>query len=241
MSETSTDEAVFNLNWRLVRLAMIWIVVGIIVIHAYVILTDDLDLIGEDFVRRLADLDSEAAVPTWVSTMLMAAAAVLCWIESRVTDPGQERRWSLLGLGFLILSIDEVAGLHGSVRGPIRRLLDIDNPLFYGWVLPAIILIVAAAVYFYPLIPTLPTKVRRRILIAGTAFVVGAIGLEMVGGVLAQAGMRDGWTYFMITTIEELVEILSVFLFVDTMAMWFAERGATARFDVSPGPREVGG
>lgn len=240
MPSIRSEEAVFTVNWRRVRLAMVWIVVAIIVIHAYVILTDDLDLIGEEFIRRLADLDSEAAVPTWLSTMLMAAAAVLCWTESRLTDPGQRRRWALLGFGFLILSIDEVAGLHGSMRGPVRRLLDIDNPLFYGWVLPAIILIAAAAVYFYPLIPALPTKVRRRVLIAGTAFVVGAIGLEMVGGVLAQSGMRDGWTYFMVSTIEELVEIISVFFFVDTMAMWFAERGTAMRLSVrATDPREA--
>lgn len=238
MSSTTREEAVFNLNWRRVRLAMVWIVVAIIVIHAYVILTDDLDLIGEEFIRRLADLDSEAAVPTWISTMLMAAAAVLCWTESRLADPGQTRRWAWLGFGFFILSIDEVAGLHGSMRGPVRRLLDIDNPLFYGWVLPAIMVMAVAAVYFYPLIPTLPTKVRRRILIAGTAFVVGAIGLEMVGGVLAQSGMRGGWTYFMVSTIEELVEIISVFYFVDTMAMWFAERGTAARFMIGGPPAE---
>ncbi len=230
MSSTSSEEAVFNLNWRLVRLAMVWIVVAIIVIHAYVILTDDLELVGESFVRRLADLDSEAAVPTWLSTVLMAAAAVLCWTESRLSDPGQRRRWALLGIGFFILSVDEVAGLHGSVRGPVQRLLDIDNPLFYGWVLPAIVLMVAAAIYLYPLIPTLPTRVRRRIVIAGTAFVVGAIGLEMVGGVLAQSGLRGGWTYFLVSTTEELVEIISVFFFVDTMAMWFAERGTSTRF-----------
>lgn len=233
MTSNRTEEASFQLNWRWVRLAMVWIVVAIIVIHVYVILTDDLDLIGEEFIRRLADLDSEAAVPTWISTMLMAAAAVLCWTESRLTDPEQRRRWALLGLGFFILSIDEVSGLHGSVRGPVRRLLDIDNPLLYGWVLPAIILMTVAAIYFYPLIPTLPTKVRRRVLIAGIAFVVGAIGLEMVGGILAQSGLRGGWTYFLVSTIEELVEIISVFLFVDTMAMWFAERGTAARFVVS--------
>ena len=92
---------------------------------------------------------------------------------------------------------------------------------------------VDAYIYFYPLIPTLPTKVRRRVLIAGIAFVVGAIGLEMVGGILAQSGLRGGWTYFLVSTIEELVEIISVFLFVDTMAMWFAERGTAARFVVS--------
>lgn len=229
MPSNHSEEAVFSVNWRRVRLAMLWIVVAIFVLHLYVGITDERDLIGETLWRRLANLDSETSVPTWLSTVLMAAAAVLCWIEGRVTDPGQRRRWALLGLGFLVLSIDEVAGFHESASGPLQRALDLEGPLFYGWVLPAIVLVAAAAVYFYPLLPPLPSKVRNRILIAGGLFVAGAIGLEMLGGVLGQRGLRDGWAYFVLSTVEEMVEITSVFLFVDTMAMWFAERGTSMR------------
>jgi len=231
MPSSRTDEAVFDVQWRRVRPAMFWIVVAILVVHFYVGITDEYDLIGELFWRRLAYLDSETSVPTWLSTMLMATSAILCWVESRVTDPGQRRRWTLLGFGFLVLSIDEVTGFHESAAAPLRAL-HLQGALFYGWVLPAIVLITLAAIYFYPLIPTLPGKVRKRIILAGMLFVAGAVGLEMLGGVLSQRGMRGEWSYFVLSTVEEMVEIISVYLFVDTMAMWLAERGTSVRLTV---------
>lgn len=231
MPSSLTDQAVFIVNWRRVRIAMLWIVVAILVIHFYVGITDEYDLIGETVWRRLAYLDSETSVPTWLSTMLMATSAALCWVESRVTDASQRRRWALLGLGFFVLSIDEVTGFHESASAPLRAL-HLQGALFYGWVLPAIVLVTVAAIYFYPLLPTIPREVRVRILLAGGLFVAGAVGLEMVGGVLVGRGMRGGWPYFLLSTVEEMVEITSVFLFVDTMAMWFAERGTSMSLSV---------
>ena len=64
--------------------------------------------------RALFDLDEEESFGTWFSAgllFLVAGVALLCGRRAR--SVGQPSiAWALLGAGFLILSIDEVVGLH---------------------------------------------------------------------------------------------------------------------------------
>jgi len=232
MPSSPHDEIVFNINWRRVRFGMLWIALLVLTLHVYVGVTDQSDLIGESLWRRLANLDSETSFPTWLSSALLAAAGVLCWVESRMTNPEHRRRWTLLGFGFLILSIDEVAAIHETAAGPLRRALDLEGALYYGWVLPAILIVATAVAYFYPLLRSLPGGVRIRIVTAGAVFVAGAIGMEMVSGVLTEQGEREAWSFFAVATLEEAMEIGAIFLFVDTLASWLASRGVPLRVTI---------
>lgn len=233
MTSTPPPEALFAVRWSRVRQVMTWIVVGVLAVHLYVAFTDELDLVGETMLRRLAGLDWENSFPTWLSAALMATSAVLCWVESRLTEAGLRRRWSLLGWGFLLLSVDEIAGFHGALWRPLQAALDLEGVLAYGWALPAIVGFGVAGVYFSPLLPSLPADVRRRVVTVAALFVTGAVGLELVSGALFARGSGGGWTYFAVATVEETVEIVAMFLFVDTMAMWLADRSAQVRISVN--------
>ena len=61
------------------------------------------------------DLDEEESFGTWFSTLLLFFAAVLSLLVSaclRALADSMHRWWMMLGLGFGLLSIDEVVGLH---------------------------------------------------------------------------------------------------------------------------------
>lgn len=206
------------------RRGLFVVVVLVLLIHIYIGATDSANLIGESLWRRLANLDSETSFPTWLTSMLLLMSAALCWLQSRLDTSNTKKRWRLLSVGFVILSVDEVAALHEITAVPLRRLLDAGGPLYYAWVIPALAVVVVAAAYFYPILPPLPRSTRIRILLAGGLYVTGAVGMEMIAGVLTEMGQRDSWTYYATATVEEIMEIGGVFLFVDTLVLRIAER-----------------
>ena len=65
-----------------------------------------------------------------------------------------------------------------------------------------------------PLLLSLPRRIGFLFVAAGTVFVSGAIGMEMVGGAVYD---RDGWAsprYQAIIHLEESMEMIGVILFV---------------------------
>ena len=61
------------------------------------------------------DLDEEESFGTWFSTTILLFASVLSLLVAaslRSAADNMHRWWTILGLGFGLLSIDEVVGLH---------------------------------------------------------------------------------------------------------------------------------
>ncbi len=106
----------FNLN-RL--LLLLWIIAGGLVgIHVLlnVIYYQITELVW--LVRQIFDVDEEDSFPTWFSAMLLLLTSVSLWINAKTvpsTDSSLSKRWHLLSIGFLLLSIDEIAGTLNSL------------------------------------------------------------------------------------------------------------------------------
>lgn len=72
----------------------------------------------------LFNMDHEESLPTWLNSAILAVCAFLAWaIASQL---GQEMkkfagRWRFLSWIFLLMSIDEVAGLHEIIGDMIRE------------------------------------------------------------------------------------------------------------------------
>lgn len=67
--------------------------------------------------EKLFDMDAEANVTTWWSAMLLAAVGVAAIIVAASHGRGSRQlwAWAIVGLGFLFLSMDEVAQIHEEV------------------------------------------------------------------------------------------------------------------------------
>lgn len=85
-------------------------------------------LLAHPFPRfsRFVDLDGEANLPTWFSSMQLFCIAALLWVfATRAIRRSSRTSW-LLGLlpaVFLLFSLDEVAQLHESMGGLLDRLV----------------------------------------------------------------------------------------------------------------------
>ncbi|MFT4590663.1 MAG: hypothetical protein ACI8QF_004795 [Limisphaerales bacterium] len=69
--------------------------------------------------RWIFDVDEEESVPTWYSARALLLTFSMLWINARAgcraVGKLHWRRYGLAG-GFLLFSVDEIAGVHGPLR-----------------------------------------------------------------------------------------------------------------------------
>ena len=83
-----------------------------------------------------------------------------------------------------------------------------------SWVVPAGILVAILAVAFSGFLWRLPRRTRVLIAGSGCLYVGGALGVESVGGYFAETAGTDRLGYSILTTVEELLEMVGVVVFV---------------------------
>jgi hypothetical protein len=107
-------------------------------------------LLGFDHMRGLVglfDLDYERNVPALFSVCLLGAAflllATIALLEKQRRGP-DVLPWSVLAVGFFLMSVDESWSFHEKLNQPVRALLGADGGmLLYAWVLPGMVLVAA--------------------------------------------------------------------------------------------------
>lgn len=131
------------------------------------------------------DVDQEANLPTWLSSMLLNIAAVLAFVISSSDAPVLRRPWRGIALLLALMSMDEIACLHNV---PSRRLfewLGADNGyLMNAWVLPAGLLSLGILCVYLPFLLQVRRRVALGLMLAGALYLTGALGLEILGSKL---------------------------------------------------------
>lgn len=190
-------------------------------------------------------VDGEAVVPTLYSGAIILAAAMSLWFVGWLErhDARQHRSWLLLAAVIAWIGIDEMFALHELAVDPMRRGLDIEGGvLHYAWLVPAFVLLALFGVVFLGFLRRLPPDTRDAFVLAGTVYVVGAAGMEMVSGAVASAHpdslMGTHVAEIVMATIEEGLEMFGMVLFL-AAAVRHIERhhpGASFRigFDARP-------
>jgi hypothetical protein len=165
-------------------------------------------------------VDYESNVPTWYSAFQLALAAGLLAMVAAVKTARHapfRRHWAALSLIFFLLSIDEVAMIHEYPIDPLRRALGAGGLLYYTWVIPGAAFVALVGLGFCRFLRHLPERTRNGFLLAGAVFVGGAIGVEMLSGLQADLYGEENFIYAMIITVEELLEMIGIVLFIHTL------------------------
>ena len=119
----------------------------------------------------------------------------------------------------------------------MRELLGIeDGYLYYAWVVPAAIILCLLGVWYLPFLRALPRATRRRFIGAGLLYVGGALGVELLGGRWITEHGRT-LTFFLVVTLEEVLELTGGLTFFDALVRHLGTRRATlaVRFGPAPG------
>ena len=168
--------------------------------------------------RQLFDVDQENNVPTWFSGCLLGVTALSVWIVADAKRELSDRwwaHWMLLAGGFLLLSLDEIAGLHETVN----TIIDTT------WAIPGGILALLTGVAFIPFLRSLPTATRNAFIVAGCIYVSGAVGLEIIGDFLNE----DSMTYKLTTVVEEGMEMGGVIMCLAALLQYMGRSQGSSR------------
>ena len=169
---------------------------------------------------RLFDLDGESNVPAWYSSVALFLCVPLLVLVSAKKGGPYVRHWQILGVVFVLLSLDEAASFHEPLSWKLQAGLDSHGIFYYAWVIPAILFVLFILMTYRRFLQGLPRETRSRFLMAGAIYVTGAIGLEMVESWYVE--LHGNQNLFMALTIgvEEGLEMLGVVLFIRALLLY---------------------
>jgi hypothetical protein len=161
-------------------------------------------------------VDNEINVPTWYSSTLLLASAFLAGFIALVDSQNRSRcrRWVGLAAMFVVLSMDETASMHETVNSTLRDAFGFGGVWYFAWLVPGVVAVAVVGFVYLGFVWRLPRRTRRIVVVAGVTFLVGAVGMEMVGGVWADAHGVENLRYGLMTSLEEVLEMLGVSLFI---------------------------
>ncbi len=174
--------------------------------------------------RQLFDVDQENNLPTWYSGFLLLVATALLWLCARQRKAVGDRwsvQWLALSGGFLLMSLDEVAGVHETI----------NSVIVMTWAIPAVFLVLVLGLAFVPFLLQLPRRTALHFSLAGAIYIAGAVGVEIFGNSLSVQNLRDTLQYDMATLVEEALEMLGVILFIRALLRYM--RGSSGAVDAS--------
>jgi hypothetical protein len=170
---------------------------------------------ADDF-NRLFDVDTERSIPTLFSTVLLLISALLLGIISIFKRLEVDRfiyHWLTLALAFLYLSVDENVSIHELFMWYLQKRFLLEGVFRFAWVIVAIPVVLGTGILYFKFLFSLPARTRNFVFASALTYVVGALGMEMIGGEYSeQSGFN--MVYATITTIEETLEMFGIALFI---------------------------
>jgi hypothetical protein len=160
---------------------------------------------------QLFNFDYERNLPTFFQTILWVLSGILCLRLSR-HELDLKVQWVGAGLIALFLGADEYLAIHDQLNVPLRAMFDLKGVFFYGWVLVYGALLIALLPFALRFVSRLPRNLCVQFVMSGFIFVLGAFGVELLGGYWA-SNQWSQTNYVYITTLEESLEILGQCLF----------------------------
>lgn len=139
-----------------------------------------------DGAKRFVDIGAEANLPSWWNTSLLVIVSVLAVVASlRPFEAGERpaaRAWWIVAAATAYLGLDEAAGLHERLAGPVESS-DLDLPT-YAWLVPGVLLAAVGCAVLVVAARQLPPRVARGLGFALATYAIGAVGFEAVTGLV---------------------------------------------------------
>ena len=193
------------------------------------------------------DVGRELNVPTWFSAGLWITAGILAGYFARRASR-HRRSWALFALVCMVLSIDETLELHERldvIGSELGKYLPLE--LGFTWVIPGVLIAGLIVLSLLRMVLALPRTPRAGLLAAGIVFFAGGVGVESLSGLFVQ-GDTLPWQFFLLTLIEESLEMTGIALGVAALVHLIAYRHRADRStaflvadrplpDIDPSPR----
>ncbi|PSN13746.1 hypothetical protein C7293_14680 [filamentous cyanobacterium CCT1] len=183
----------------------------------------------------LFSLDEELNIPAWYSSfMLLAASALLAVITATKRADRYFSYWKNLSLIFLFLSLDEAFSFHEILIIPaLRETFNFLPIFFHTWVVFGIPVVIFLGFKYLRFFLNLPGRTRSLFLLAAALYVFGALGMEMVNGLL-----RVYFGQFAVSTtaaivLEELLEMAGTATFIYALLVYLSSLKKVVNLKIS--------
>ena len=165
---------------------------------------------------RFLGLSYEQNLPTWYASSLLLICSIVLVLIARVKHHEGDRfvwHWYILSLGFAYISLDETTTIHEHWS----NFFHLDGIFYFGWVIPAGVIVLAGGLFFWPFLRQLPRRPRLQFATAGALFVGGALLVELLLGYWTDIAGTHNLVYGLIDLVEESLELLGVTLFLTAL------------------------
>ncbi len=172
------------------------------------------------------DMNVENNVPTFFSAFILVTSAVLLTvITSQSTADRYAGHWKWLVIIFTFMAIDEDAALHELLIEPVRDLLPVSGPLYFAWVIPYGLAVLAIGVLYLRFVWSLTARTRGLFIAAGSLYLAGALGFESIGGwYFSRHGETEDLRYSLLVATEEFLEMSGIILFIYALLDYLRDR-----------------
>ena len=184
----------------------------------------------------MVDFWEENNLPNFYSSMAMLFAALLLYLIScseRTSGGKYAAHWLGMAAVFSFLAADEMVQIHELTVQPLRHLLGTSGIFYFAWVIPYGIALVVLGIIYMRFFFTLPMRTRILMIISAVVYVMGAMGMEMVGSYVYVKAMTASGTEHVVTRtipldlynlVEEVMEMVGVLIFIRALTDELARR-----------------
>lgn len=175
--------------------------------------------------NRFFNFNEEGNLPTFFSSILLLMASALLFVIRQLSAQKKCRqKWLLLSVLFLFLAADEACQIHERINTVARGYLpnDFSGFLYWAWVLPYSFLILGVGIYIFRFVLSLPRRTRNLFILSAIVFVSGALVIESVEGHLNKLYSYEHVIFFFTTTIQELMEMAGVIIFIHALSEYIS-------------------
>lgn len=200
------------------------------------------DFFGRDLFISLFDLNVESNIPATFSALILLLAAlilgVIAWARRR-SESADAFAWKALTFIFSFLALDEAAMLHERTANITRSVVKTDGILHYAWVVPYGILAVIVGLSFVRFLLHLPAHIRLRVIVAGAIYVMGALGFELLEGLVVSTEGTQNLLNQLLVAVQEGMEMFGVILFIGALLSYVASYLPDLKLQLNVAPKAV--
>ena len=182
------------------------------------------------------NMDREVNFPTLYTVLILYLCSFLIkHIRQSDYEQGKTnllKYWKTLRYVFIYLALDEALQIH-----EIFIIPDLGKQLpglfHFVWVVPYGLVALYFVNYFWKFVFLLPPKTRNNFILSGAIYIGAALGLEMVEGVWVRiAGGMQNLVYALISSVEEMLEIVAILLLINTLLNYIIKYNQEQEFSV---------
>jgi len=169
---------------------------------------------------QLINLAEETNIPTWFSTLALficSAILGLIAVTKRKLKDHYARHWIALALIFTYLSMDEAACIHDRLCDFLGKAYHLTGIFLFAWVIPGGVVVILVGLAYLRFVLALPSRTKGLVVLSAVLYVGGALLTEMFSSWIASTYGMLTFSYRLVSTFEESLEMSGVALFIYTL------------------------